>query len=392
MNASSAPHKAMILVVDDAPQNLALMDELLSDDYLVKVAPSGARCLRIARTTPMPDLILLDVMMPEMDGFEVCRQLKADPATAHIPVIFLTAKNEQADEQMGFDLGAVDYIAKPISPPIVQARVRTQLALKAVTDFLRDRNAYLEAEVVRRTEEARRRAEEARIAQEMTMVALASIAETRDNETGNHILRTQHYVRSLAQHMRSHPRFAGMLGDATIELLYKAAPLHDIGKVGIPDRILLKPGKLEPAEFEIMKSHTTLGHDAIDKAQQRVGGKVPVLEVAMEIALSHQEKWDGSGYPAALAGDAIPLSARLMAVADVYDALISRRVYKEPMSHEAAIAIMSEGRGRHFDPDLLDGMLAIQDEFRAIAARYVDDEQDLRELAERFGTLRDDDV
>ncbi len=369
----AASGRPVVLVVDDAPQNLALMDDLLSDRYTVKVAASGARALKIARGEPRPDLILLDVMMPDIDGYAVCNELKADERTRGIPVIFVTAKSQIADEQRGFEAGAVDYITKPISPPIALARIRTHLTLKAVSDFLVDRNSYLEQEVARRTEDVL-------AAQETTVLALASLAETRDNETGNHILRTQFYVRALALRLSSHPRFARYLDDATIELLFRSAPLHDIGKVGIPDRILLKPGKLTPDEFEIMKTHTTLGYEALERAQSRVGKHAPFLQIAKEIALSHQEKWDGSGYPQALMGDAIPISARLMAVADVYDALISRRIYKEPFPHAQAVAIMVDGRGRHFDPDILDAFLDIQDDCHAIAQRYTDEEEAIRRL------------
>lgn len=382
MNADAEP-RPLVLVVDDAPQNLELMHELLASDYRVKVAASGSRALKVAADASPPDLILLDVMMPEMDGFEVCRRLKAQEHTAGIPVIFLTAKSDPADEEHGLALGAVDYILKPISPPIVRARVRTHLMLKAAADFLRDRNSYLELEVARRSEEARRRAKEARVAQEMTMIALASIAETRDNETGNHILRTQNYVRALARQARHRPRFAALLDDALVERLFQAAPLHDIGKVGIPDRILLKPGKLSAEEFEIMKQHTTLGYEAIERTQRRVGCHAPVLDLAAEIALSHQEKWDGSGYPQGLSGEAIPLSARLMALADVYDALISRRVYKPPLPHAQAMAIMAAGRSSHFDPELLDAFVEIEDEIRAIAARHEDHDEDLQALQVR---------
>jgi putative two-component system response regulator len=376
-------HKPRILIIDDTPQILSLLDELLSGEYIIKVAPNGMRGLKLAQAEPQPDLILLDVLMPEMDGFEVCRQLKEMSATRGIPIIFLTAKTELADEQRGFELGAVDYISKPISPAIVLARVRTHLTLKSAADFLHDRNVYLEQEVARRTAEVIRRTEEVRISQEVTMVAMASIAETRDNETGNHILRTQHYVRALALKLREQPRFAAVLNDETIDLIFKAAPLHDIGKVGIPDRILLKPGKLDDDEFAIMKTHAVLGRDAIETAQQRVGVRQATLEAAKEIAHSHHEKWDGSGYPRGLAGEAIPLSARLMAVADVYDALISRRVYKEPMPHAQAAEIIIAGGGRHFDPVLVEAFVAIQAEFVAIAARYGDSDDDIQKLAER---------
>jgi putative two-component system response regulator len=366
---TEALRKPVILMVDDTPDNLHLMSGLLSDLYTVKVAPSGSRALKIAHNERAPDLILLDIMMPEMDGYEVCRLLKADPSTVDIPVIFLTAKTEVEDEQHGFDLGAVDYITKPVSPPIVLARVHTHLTLKASADFLRDKNAFLEQEIERRTNEVR-------ALQDVTILTMASLAETRDNDTGNHILRTQYYVRVLAEHLKDHPRFADTLTPRYIELLFKSAPLHDIGKVGIPDRILLKPGKLDPEEFEIMKTHTTLGRDAIIHAEKRLGVSVPFLETAKEISYSHQEKWDGSGYPEGLRGETIPLSARLMALADVYDALICRRVYKAAKTHAEAAAIMAEGRGSHFDPDVYDAFTRLQTEFQEIAVRYADGDDD----------------
>ena len=232
------------------------------------------------------------------------------------------------DETKGLELGAVDYITKPISPPIVLARVATHLKIKASADFLRDKNAFLESEVARRTREVS-------AIQDVTIIAMASLAETRDNDTGNHIRRTQFYVKALAEHLKTHPRFRSFLTEHTINMLFKSAPLHDIGKVGIPDRILLKPGRFTPEEFEIMKTHTTLGRDSIQAAEDRLGMKVEFLHYAKEIAYYHQEKWDGSGYPTGKAGDDIPTSARLMAVADVYDALISRRVYKDGMPHAA---------------------------------------------------------
>jgi putative two-component system response regulator len=369
-NDKLLPATATILVVDDTPANLSLMTGLLRDEYKVKAAIDGEKALRIARAQPAPDLILLDIMMPGMDGYEVCRQLKADPVTGDIPVIFLTAKSGVEDERMGLDLGAVDYITKPISPPIVMARVRNHLTLKASADFLRNKADFLEREVNKRTAEV--------IAiQDVTIHAMASLAETRDSDTGNHIRRTQHYVQALALKLREQSRFADLLDDRYVSMLFKSAPLHDIGKVGIPDRILLKPGKLTPEEFELMKTHTTLGRDAIHAAEQQLGMPVDFLRLAKEIAYSHQEKWDGSGYPEGLQGDAIPVSARLMALADVYDALISRRVYKEGMSHEQALALIVEGRGKHFDPDMVDTFVLIHEEFRAIARRYADTDADL---------------
>ena len=368
-----------ILVVDDTPDNIALLSTLLKDRYKVRAANNGERALAIAAGQPRPDLILLDIMMPGMDGYEVCERLKIDPHTADIPVIFLTAKVQVEDEEFGLRLGAVDYITKPISPPIVLARVETHLTLKRARQFLQDRNAYLEAEVWRRSREVM-------AIQEVTIMAMASLAETRDNATGNHIRRTQHYVRALAQHLRHHPRFAAALNDETIELLFKSAPLHDIGKVGIPDRILLKPGRLTPDEFEIMKTHAALGRDAIAAAERYLDTPDSFLRFAREIAYSHQEKWDGSGYPEGLWGEQIPLSARLMAVADVYDALISRRIYKPALPHEQAVTMIREGRDQHFDPDIVDAFLECTEQFRAIAARLADDEQVWRHALERVET------
>jgi hypothetical protein len=241
----------------------------------------------------------------------------------------------------------------------------TQTTLKTAKDFLKNQNELLEIEVGKRT----RKIQEM---QDATIVILASLVETRDNETGNHIRRTQHYVRTLARQLQSHPAFADYLVEHQMDILFKSAPLHDIGKVGIPDSILLKPGKLDAAEFEIMKTHTTLGHDAIENAEKQLGITVDFLACAKEIALNHQEKWDGSGYPRQLAGNAIPISARLMAVADVYDALTTHRVYKDAMPHDQAVAIILEGRGSHFDPDVADAFAAITDQFRDIAARYSD--------------------
>jgi putative two-component system response regulator len=365
--------KKTVLIVDDTAENLTLMNGLLKDLYRTRIANNGERALKIAAESP-PDLILLDIMMPGMDGYEVCRRLKSDAGTKHIPVIFLTAKVEVEDEQKGFDVGAVDYITKPISPPIVMARVQTQLTLKAAADFLRDKNAYLEAEVGKRTKEVQ-------VVQDVTIMAMASLAETRDNETGNHIRRTQNYVRALAKKLQSHPIYGPLLDDATVEMLYKSAPLHDIGKVGIPDAILLKPGKLTDDEFKVMKTHTTLGRDAILAAEKLIDAPSSFLKLAREIAHYHQEKWNGSGYPEGLRGESIPLSARLMAVADVYDALISRRVYKEPMPHDKAVAIIREGRDKHFDPHVVDAFLQIAEEFEDIASRFTDSAEDVQAKA-----------
>lgn len=359
--------KQVVLIVDDTPDNITLLSALLKDNYKIKIATNGVKALHIASTLPSPDLILLDVMMPEMDGYETCKRLNSNPATAEIPVIFLTAKSQVSDEEMGLKLGAVDYISKPVSPPIVLARVATQLNLVKARNLLQDQNKHLEKLVQDRTRKLAKM-------QDAIIMSMASLAETRDNETGNHIRRTQNYVAALARQLKHLPRFSSELTEENIELLYKSAPLHDIGKVGIPDNILLKPGKLDSDEFEIMKMHTTYGRETILSVERYLGESNEFLRFAREITYSHQEKWDGSGYPENLSGDAIPISARLMAVADVYDALISKRVYKPAFSHEEAIDIMRKGRGSHFDPDILDVFLKITDEFREIALRYRESE------------------
>jgi putative two-component system response regulator len=352
-----------ILIVDDAPENLSVLAELLQPDYRVLAANSGTRALKLSAAQPKPDLILLDVMMPDMDGYEVFRHLQTNPNTRDIPVIFVTAMNAVEDEERGLEMGATDYIAKPLRPRIVLARVHTQLALKRASDFLRDQNAYLESEVLRRMGENR-------LIQDVSIHALARLAETRDPETGNHIRRTQEYVRALAQHLQSHPRFAAFLTDTNIELLTKSAPLHDIGKVGIPDHILLKPGKLTAEEWVVMKTHAQLGAEAIEQAERDAERPVAFLILAKEIAHWHHERWDGSGYPDGLKGDAIPISARLMTLADVFDALINRRVYKEPFSFEDAREIIVGARGKQFDPDVVDAYLDLQEAFKDIAQRY----------------------
>ncbi|WP_075795563.1 response regulator [Massilia putida] len=376
MNIAATGHpgnkgKPTILIVDDTPDNIMLLSRLLKDKYNTKVANNGSLALQIAQATPGLDLILLDVMMPGLDGYETCRQLKSNAVTADIPVIFLTAKNQVEDEAMGLSLGAVDYIAKPISPPILFARVATQLTLLEARRQLQAHNGNLEKLVQDRTAQLA-------LMQEAIIMAMGTLAETRDNAAvtngDHHIRRTQHYVRALARHLQRHPRFAADLSDENIELLYRSVPLHDIGKVGIPDRILLKPGVLDREEFEVMKLHAVYGRDTIMLVEKHVGGTNGFLMFAREIAHSHQEKWDGSGYPDRLAGEQIPLSARLMAVADVYDALISRRVYKPAFTHQQALDVMRKGRGTHFDPDVLDAFFEIEGQFAAIAEEFRDAE------------------
>jgi len=360
--------KATILTVDDTPANIDLVREVLSETYFVQAATSGKMALKIIEKK-MPDLILLDVMMSEMDGYEVCEILKANEKTQDIPIIFLTAKVQVEDETKGLALGAVDYITKPISPPILLERVKNHLLLKAHQDFLKHQNEILEERVLERTVQMEE-------LQDVAMVAMGALAESRDPETGNHIRRTQHYVKLLAIQLKDHPKFKDFLTPEVITSLYKSAPLHDIGKVGVEDSILLKPGKLTDEEFEEMKKHTTYGRDAIVAAEQNINVADNFLTFAKEIAYGHQEKWDGSGYPEGVAGEDIPISARLMAVADVYDALISKRVYKPAFPHEKAVAIILEGKGSHFDPVMVDAFEVIADKFKEVAEQFSDDDEE----------------
>ena len=362
-NFDEQAHRRTILIVDDASENIALMSAVLGDSYRTQAAKDGRTALSVCEKDGGPDLILLDVMMPGMDGYEVCRRLKENPHTEEIPVIFITARSDTEAEQRGLDLGAVDYITKPISPPILAARVRTHLRLKSVRDFFRDKSDFLEQEVQRRTQQIN-------AIQDATMVALGSLAETRDNETGNHIRRTQHYVRALALTLSQDAALARSLTPEIIGMLFKSAPLHDIGKVGIPDSILLKPGKLTAEEFEVMKTHTTLGRNAIMAAEKLLATPKSFLHFARQIAWTHHERWDGTGYPQGLSGNAIPLPGRIMAVVDVYDALVSKRVYKPAMSHEAALTIIRAGSGSHFDTAVVEGFLEIADLLPTISRRF----------------------
>lgn len=355
-----------VMIVDDTETNIDILVEALGGDFDLRVAMDGETALEAIADEP-PDLILLDIMMPGMDGYEVCSRLKSAPATRDIPVVFLTAMSEEQDEARGLALGAVDYITKPFSPALVKARVRNQLELKRYRDHLE--------------ELVRERTRQLVLTQDVTIRSMGTLAEYRDPETGGHIRRTQQYVRILALHLKNDPRFRDRLDDTAIDLLVKSAPLHDIGKVGVRDNILLKPGALTPEEFEEMKRHTIYGRDAL-LVSEKMLGEDSFLSVAREIAYTHQEKWDGTGYPRGLKGEEIPLFGRLMAVADVYDALISKRVYKPPYPHERAVEMIREGRGSHFDPDIVDAFLVLADDFRRIALEHADFAEE-RELLSR---------
>ena len=364
--AAAAAARPVVLLVDDTPENLSVLGELLQPLYRVRVANSGARALSVVASDPRPDLILLDVMMQDMDGYEVIQRLRADAATRDIPVIFVTALDATEDERKGLELGAADYITKPVRPAIMHARVRAQLELKQARDRMRDENVWLEAQVTLRRNENQR-------LQDVSLRALASLASTRDNETGNHILRTQGYVRILCEHLAARGRHPGTLTPDGIRFITMAAPLHDICKVGIPDNILLKPGPLDDAEWVIMRTHAEMGAQAIERAMAEDGGDTKpfgFLLAAIEIAHFHHEKWDGSGYPGGFAGETIPLTGRIVALADVFDALTTPRVYKDAWSVEDAVAHIRRESGHHFDPRIVEafeqclgGLLEIRGRF-----------------------------
>ncbi len=364
--------RSCILIVDDEPPNQLILEDLLEQQFTVHMAANGRQALDYLKARGPADLILMDIMMPEMDGFEACRQIKNEPDLQDIPVLFLTSLDSVVGEEHGLSLGAEDFIHKPFSPAVVLARVRNHIELARSRKLLRERNAALELQVQERTRALLHETQQVIKAQESTINSLCALAELRDNETGNHIRRTQNYVRTLATRLSQHPSFAAELSEETIALLFKSAPLHDVGKVAIPDAILLKPGKLTDEEWLVMKKHSEYGRDALVQAENDLGDAVSFLRYAREIAYGHHEKWDGSGYPQGLCGIAIPLSARIMAVADVYDALISKRVYKPAMPHDQAIHIINQGRGTHFDPEIIDVLPDVADDFQVIAMRNSD--------------------
>lgn len=352
-----------VLVVDDAEINLEILAAALDKDYEVRVASDGKSALEIIKEKA-PDLVLLDILMPGMDGYEVCRRLKKNSNTRDIPVVFITGMNQVQSKTRGFELGAVDYITKPFDIHEVRARVKTHLTNTLAKKILENRTINLEEKVKERTRELW-------LTQEVTIECMASLAETRDPETGGHIKRTKEYVRILAEQLKCHPKFSDFLNDESIDLICKSAPLHDIGKVGVPDSILMSHKKLTPHEWEEMKKHTIYGRDALLAAGAQLGEN-SFLRFAGEIAYSHHEKWDGTGYPEGLRGEEIPISGRLMALADVYDALISKRIYKQPVSHAKAVEIIESDKGKHFDPNVVEAFLNLEDKFRTIALQFID--------------------
>lgn len=327
MDQTTQPAK--ILIVDDEPLNLKVLKQVLQDNYRLSFAKNGMDALDLVKKEK-PSLILLDVMMPGMTGFEVCRQLKSDPEANTIPVIFVTALAEEADESEGFAAGGVDYINKPISPSLVRARIKTHLSLVHIDELKRTH-----LELIQR---------------------LGRAAEYKDNETGMHVIRMSHTSGRIALQMGFDASFA--------ELLVDAAPMHDIGKIGIPDSVLLKPGKLDDEELKIMRTHPQIGAQILDNSTS------PLIKLAHTVALYHHEKWDGSGYPFGLKGEDIPIEARIVAVADVFDALLSKRPYKEAWPVEKAIEEIKSQTNRHFDPAVVEAMMACLPDLIAINEKW----------------------
>jgi putative two-component system response regulator len=351
--------RQLILIVDDTPDNIDVLAGIMRSEYEIKAALNGEKALKIASSDPKPDMILLDIMMPHMDGYEVCRRLKANPQTSDIPVIFVTAKDDIADEKLGFELGAVDYITKPVSPPIVQARTRTHLALY-------DQNRELASQVDNHTKELNYTRLE-------IIRRLGRAAEYKDNETGFHVIRMSHYSRLIAKAHGSNP--------AWVDLVFNASPMHDVGKIGIPDKVLLKPGKLDEGEWELMKRHSEFGAKIIGNHAS------PLLQMSRTIALTHHEKWDGSGYPQGLAGKEIPLEGRIVAIADVFDALTSERPYKKAWSVEDAVTLIDDNSGSHFDPSLVLLFHEVLPEILGFKEKYADESARLSNTVDSVGSL-----
>ena len=349
--------KAIILIVDDEPFYLEMLAGLLSADYVPLLARNGEQALRRAMGRSRPHLILLDVTMPGMDRYEVCRRLKKNTLTRHIPVIFLTARNDAQDELRGLELGAVDYVSKPINGALLKRRVATHLSLAgrhfALGQLVRERTRELQ-----QTKDA-------------LVFSMGAMAEMRDRETGNHLLRTERYVKILAEALADTPEYSALLSPPVIDMMRRAAPLHDIGKIGVPDRILHKEGPLDSKEQEEMRRHVVYGEQLLDEVARHLG-EAAFIQTARDIAGGHHEWWDGSGYPHGRKGDEIPLSARLMALADVYDALASRRCYKDPIAHPEVVEMICAESGSHFDPAVVAAFQSRQQQFQEILERYRD--------------------
>jgi len=363
--------QSIVLIVDDEETNRNILhDRIISLGHIPLEADNGKSAISIIKQQ-QPDLILLDLMMPVMDGYETLHYLKSDEIYKHIPVVIVSAKDDQDSIVKGLELGADDYISKPYKPAILKARISASLDRKHLHDRekiyvekIKRMNTNLQKYVDKQTKEITK-------GHEAMTFAICKMVESRDHETGQHLERMREYAKALAQQLQKLPKHTNRIDDTFINILYKASPLHDIGKIGVPDYILRKPDKLTPEEFEIMKTHTTIGEEALCKIHKENPSN-PVLYMASQIAGKHQEKWDGTGYPKALKGEKIPLAARIIALADVYDALTSIRPYKEAFTHARAKEIILEQDGKHFDPDMVKAFLEIESTFISIHKAFSD--------------------
>lgn len=355
--------KAKILCADDEERNLLLMKAMLTPlGYEIIMARDGEEALEKVQET-RPDVILLDIMMPKMDGFEVARQLKENEETRIIPIVMVTALRDVEDRVKALKAGADDFLSKPVDKTELRTRVQSLLKVKAYHDHMRNYQKELEAEVAKRTEQLSKAFEKVKKASIDTIYRLSRTAEYKDEDTGAHILRMNNYSAAVARKMG--------LNDKTVEAILYAAPMHDVGKIGIPDSILVKPGKLDPEEWVLMKQHCVIGGKILE------GSGAGFIRLAEVIALTHHEKWDGSGYHQGLKGKKIPLVGRIVALADVFDALTTRRPYKEPFSLEKSYAIIRESSGSHFDPDVVNAFFAVEDEILRIKEKYKDEDESL---------------
>lgn len=356
-----------VLIVDDTKVNIDILVEILGPLYDLSVAMNGETALALAKKNP-PDLILLDIMMPIMDGYTTLKAIKDDSNLTNIPVILISALSDVSNKTLGFQLGAVDYIVKPFNIEEVLARVNTHLTLALSKKALENQKDLLEFKVQERTKEIL-------LTQQATIMSFATLAEYRDLETGAHIQRLKEHVEHLAKSLKRMNAYSDILTDAYIDVLVQSSPLHDIGKVGVPDAILKKQGKLTPEEYEAIKLHTLYGFQAIESVEKQLG-ELPFLHLAKEVALTHHERYDGRGYPYGLKGESIPLSGRILALADVYDALVSKRVYKPPFSHQKSVSIILEGAGTQFDPLVVEAFMAVIEDIRKTAYAQADSEEE----------------
>ncbi|MBN2477497.1 MAG: response regulator [Pirellulales bacterium] len=374
-----------ILIVDDCTVNVEILHELLRDDYDLATAESGEDCLKKLRHFS-PDLVLLDIMMPGLDGYEVCRRIKASPSGDFTQVILVSGKASARERVQGYQAGADDYIVKPFDHDELLAKVRLQFRLRETLEELWSANARIQQFNAQLEEQVHQRTAEVVATRDMAIFGLAKLAESRDPDAGEHLERMRQYSRILAEQLGREGPYVAQIDQAFIDDIYRSSPLHDIGKVGIPDAILLKPGRLTRDEFEIMKQHTTIGAEALRQAvEESACGSF--LDMAIDIARHHHERYLGTGYPDGLAGDEIPLSARIVALADVYDALTSDRVYKSAFDPEVAKSMIEEEKGQHFDPDVVEAFRARYDDFLQVVASWRAPETELVEAA-ASGDLR----